>query len=516
LPIDKLTDACAKFIGKTAKEVASTLESLKLEGSLIFQIFQEKEFAFLPELYHCESYAAQRLAMMLKFPAQSIIGIKSLIENIENSEGIKYAARQIEAIESALNKGLLVLTGGPGTGKTTTLNAIIKILKQKGEKIYLAAPTGRAAQRMTEVTGEEAKTIHRLLEVEWNPENKQVFRRNEKNLLKCDTLILDEFSMVDSFMFDAILRSLPLSCRLIMVGDENQLPSVGAGNILGDIIHSAKVPTIHLNEIFRQSLKSLIITNAHRIVNGIMPELAIRNNDFFFLEMQDSKHIINTVLDLCCNRLPKTYAYSPLFDIQVLCPGRKGPLGTNELNKELQQVLNPSSKAATQEHRFSWANSNKEYKKEINIGEITLREGDKVMQTRNNYDIPFVRSDGSNSQGVFNGDIGILTKIDKQNNSFSVKFDDKQALYDIDNAIDLELAYSITIHKSQGSEFEAVIIPIFHGPPQLYFRNLLYTAVTRAKSMLILVGIRDIVAKMVENDKKTKRYSGLYHTLMET
>lgn len=391
------------------------------------------------------------------------------------------------------------MTGGPGTGKTTTLNAIINILEKNGEKVSLAAPTGRAAQRMAAVTGKEAKTIHRLLEVQWDADDKQVFKRNEKNLLDCDALILDELSMVDAALFEGVLRALPLGCRLIMVGDCDQLPSVGAGNVLSDLIKSGVIATVELKEIFRQSQKSLIVTNAHRIVNGEMPELSVRDNDFFFMRVNDQQTISDTIRDLCTRRLPETYGYSSLFDIQVIAPGKKGPLGTVQINKAMQEAINGASTA----------------KKEININGTVFREGDKVMQIKNNYDIMFAREDGTGGEGVFNGDIGILLNIDKAEGVLIVQFDDKYAKYDLESAKDLDLAYAITVHKSQGSEFEAVVMPMYFGAPQLYYRNLLYTAVTRARSMIVLVGNDWTVRKMVENNKKTRRFSGLKNFLVK-
>ena len=497
LPKDKLLSAAEQFLGVEYDVVEEALTQLKNDGSLEIDIIDENEFIFTPKMHRCEIYTAGRLLMMLRYPAQSIKGIDKYISSIESEKGIEYAGLQKKAIKDALDKGILILTGGPGTGKTTTLNAIIKILEIKGEKVFLAAPTGRAAQRMSEVTGKDARTIHRLLEVEWDREDKPTFKKNEKNLLECDALILDELSMVDANVFEGVLRALPLGCRLIMVGDSDQLPSVGSGNILSDLISSDVIPKVELKEIFRQSMKSLIVTNAHRIVGGQMPELSVRNNDFFFLNSNDKSKISETIIDLCANRLPRSYGYSPLFDIQVLCPGRKGELGTIELNKKLQNKLNPASRD----------------KKEITINGALFRECDKVMQRKNNYDIPWVKTDLTSGEGVFNGDVGILTEINKSASYLTVQFDDRTAMYDIDDAVDLELAYAITVHKSQGSEFEAVIMPMFQGPPQLYYRNLLYTGVTRAKSMIVMVGTTSTVYKMVENNRKTKRYSGLKYFL---
>jgi exodeoxyribonuclease V alpha subunit len=498
LPKEKLLGAVSSFLGVEQEQAEEEMDRLVLDASLVAELVEEQEFVFLPKMHRCETYSAGRLLMMRQYPPQRITGIEKEIAAIERKEGIQYAALQRQAIRDALEKGLLILTGGPGTGKTTTLNAIITILENKGEKVYLAAPTGRAAQRMSEVTGKEAKTIHRLLEVAWDEEDKPTFTRNERNMLECDALILDELSMVDSYVFEGVLRAMPLGCRFLMVGDCDQLPSVGPGNVLGDLIRSGAVPVVQLNEIFRQSMRSLIVQNAHRIVKGEMPELSVHDSDFFFLNQGDPASISATIVDLCTRRLPKTYGYSPLFDIQVLSPGRKGELGSRELNLQLQQAINPPSPE----------------KKEWKTNGVTLREGDKVMQVRNNYDLIWEREDGVTGEGVFNGDVGILLKIDRPASSLVVQFDDRTAVYELESANDLELAYAVTIHKSQGSEFEAVVMPMYPGPRQLCYRNLLYTGVTRAKSLLVMVGVRRTVAVMVENNRRTKRYSGLYPFLI--
>ncbi len=498
LPKDKLIEAAANFLEISLEQSEDVMSELINDGTLQLAIIDEREFVFTNKMHQIEVYSAGRILMMLRFPPKKILGANKFIESIEKQQGINYAKLQKKAINMALEEGILILTGGPGTGKTTTLNAIINILQKNGEKVYLAAPTGRAAQRMSAVTGKEAKTIHRLLEVQWNDEDKPIFKRNEKNLLDCDAIILDELSMVDSTLFEGVLRALPLGCRLIMVGDKDQLPSVGAGNVLSDLIKSDIIPTVELKEIFRQSLESMIVTNAHRIINGELPELSVKDNDFFFINISDQLKISEAIRDLCNRRLPATYGYSPLFDIQVISPGKKGTLGTISLNKTLQEAINPRDKS----------------KKEININGTIFREGDKVMQIRNNYNILFARDDGTSGEGVFNGDIGILLSIDKADATLIVQFDDKYARYDIENANDLDLAYAITVHKSQGSEFEAVVMPMYYGAAQLYYRNLLYTGVTRAKSMIVMVGTPGTVAKMVENNKKTRRYSGLCNFLI--
>ena len=493
LPKEKLVSVTADFLKLEKQLVDDVTEELISDGGLVSDNIEEREFVFLPSFYKSESYAAGRLIMMLQFPPERITGAELSLEAFERQKNITYAKLQRKAIIEAMSGGLLILTGGPGTGKTTTLNAIIELYKQNGVKVALAAPTGRAAQRMSEVTGCEAKTIHRLLEVEWDKNDRPVFTRNEKNMLDCDALILDELSMVDSTLFEGVLRALRLGCRLIMVGDSDQLPSVGAGNVLGDLIASGKIPVVQLKEIFRQSMKSLIVTNAHRIVHGEMPETGRTDSDFFFMSCPDREKIASTIVELCSTRLPARYGYSSFDDIQVLCPGRKGELGVTYLNKRLQSVLNP------QKNSFS----------EIQMPVYTLRLGDKVMQTKNNYDLLWSRADGTEGSGVFNGDIGIIEDINKSAKTAVIRFDDRLVIYDTDSLTDLELAYAATVHKSQGNEFNAVIIPMYYGAPQLYYRNLLYTAVTRAKKILILVGNISTLRRMVDNNKKTLRYSGL-------
>ena len=497
LPSDKLLPAAAHMLNVDESLAADALCDLKNDNSVVSKIFDGREFIFTPDLYRSEVYSAGRLQMMLHYPAPSITGVDDMIEDIEKKLGIKYADGQKFAIEEALSKGILILTGGPGTGKTTTLKAIINILEAEGQKVLLAAPTGRAAKRMSELTGKEAKTIHRLLQVEWDASDRPAFAKNEKNLLKCDTLIIDELSMVDTCLFEAVLRALPLGCRLVMVGDRNQLPSVGPGNVLGDLISSGRIPMVQLSRIFRQSMSSLIVTNAHKIVNGQMPDLTTHTSDFFFLPCRSQQNICETVSDLCSRRLPKSYGFSPFTDIQVLSPSRKGGLGVKELNIKLQQSLNPPERG----------------KNEINFNGTLFREGDKVMQIKNDYDLPWTCDDGTSGEGVFNGDMGILTKINRRASMMTVQMDKRMVEYTSEKIPELETAYAMTVHKSQGNEFSAVIMPLYMTAPQLMYRNLLYTAVTRAKSLLILIGSSQILRIMIANDKKTKRYTGFCHLI---
>lgn len=494
LPADKLAPVCAKMLGVSEETVTDAIDMAEAKLMLICRYIGDKKFVFLPSMYECERFIAERLSMIIKYPPQAIVGIEHEIDLLEKKEGIKYALKQREAIKAALEKGLLILTGGPGTGKTTTLKAIIRFLKENGETVFLAAPTGRAAKRMSELTGEEAKTVHRMLQVDWDESDNPVFTRNDSNPLECDAVIIDELSMIDSVVFEGILHALPLGCRLILVGDSDQLPSVGPGNILGDMIFSGYFPTVHLDEIFRQSMDSLIVMNAHKIVKGETPDLTKRDRDFFFLPYDHTELLSHEVVNICKSRLPKTYGYSPLSDIQVLCPGRKGELGTINLNHLLRESINPPSPDKRQAEIFG----------------VLFREGDKVMQIKNDYKLPWEKDDGTQGEGVFNGDMGIISEIDKVSGSVRVLMDDREVLYDFEKAgNELEHAYAVTVHKSQGNEFSAVVMPVLRCTQLLCYRNLLYTAITRAKDLIILAGSKAEIMKMIENDKKTRRYTGL-------
>lgn len=491
LPDDKLILTTAKLLEIEPASCEAALGEMIGDASLISERIGNQDFIFLPSMYDSETYIAARIKLLLRYPAVAIGGAEEKIDRIEQESGIHYAALQRRAIADALNKGLLILTGGPGTGKTTTLNAIIRLLRENGQKVFLCAPTGRAAQRMTAVTGVEAKTIHRMLEVSYDIDEKPVFKRNERNLLNCDALIIDEVSMVDITLLESLMRAMPLTCRLILVGDSNQLPSVGAGNVLHDLISSDTIPVITLNEIFRQSMQSMIVLNAHRIIAGSMPDLGIKDRDFFFIHAFQHEDIARTVCDLCTRRLKNAYDYNMLDHIQVLSPTRKGDLGTYELNNRLQTILNPHPPRS------------------VKVGYCTLSEGDKVMQSKNNYDILWTKDNGEYGEGVFNGDIGVMVEVNTASKIYKVRYDDRVATYDSDSISDLELAYACTVHKSQGNEFECVVMPMFRGAPQLMYRNLLYTAVTRAKKLLIMVGDENALRYMVENNRRILRYTGL-------
>lgn len=498
VPRKKLIAPSSGLLEADEDTIEAAIDALVESGRLISQMMNGKEFLFLPQIYSAEKLAAQRILVMTKFPPAGRVTVEEDIEKIEKEENIHYESKQREAILTAANKGILILTGGPGTGKTTALNGILKLFELDGIDVALTAPTGRAAKRMSEITGKEAKTIHRLLEVEWDKHDRPYFSRNARNPISAGAVIVDELSMVDISLFASLLDALPLGCRLIMVGDSDQLPAVGAGSVLHDLILSGALPVVELKEVFRQAMQSRIVTNAHKIVSGQMPELHDKNNDFFFMKRNSAYDTAATVAELCTVRLPKAYSYSPINDIQVLCPSRKGETGTVSLNKRLQAVINPPSPE----------------KKELQSGSRIFREGDKVMQIKNNYNIIWTK-DSEEGTGVFNGDIGTVKKIDKANGCLAVWFDDKEAVYSTDNLQELEHAYAITVHKSQGNEFNAVVIPVMGVVPQLCYRNLLYTAVTRAKKLMVMVGSEKQIRDMVENNTRSKRYSALKFFLTE-
>lgn len=496
IPREKLLKPASDLLEVTQDEIDIAIDKLISTAQLKTCEIDGKEFVFLPSAYLAEKKIAERISIIANFPPPSAPQLADWIDRIELQNNIKYETQQRTAIATAAKKGLLVLTGGPGTGKTTTIRGIIEIFQRQNLDVALAAPTGRAAKRMSEVTGMEAKTIHRLLEVEWDEDDRPVFRRNTSNPLDCNALILDELSMIDIHLFASLLEALPLGCRLILVGDSDQLPPVGAGNVLHDLILSDMLPVVCLTQVFRQALESKIITNAHKIVNGENPDLNNTGKDFFHMERSSAPLTAQTVVDLCSERLPKAYNWDAFSDIQVICPSKKGETGTQNLNKLLQNALNPPHKE----------------KSEILIAGRVFRVGDKVMQIKNNYNIEW-ESPTEKGTGIFNGDIGILTAIDIKTALVTVNFDGRVALIPAESLSELELAYAITVHKSQGSEFKAVIIPAINIVPNLAYRNLLYTAVTRARDLLVTVGSAQMIEIMTQNDRKAKRYSALSHFL---
>ena len=497
LPRVSLVDTASDFLGCAKDDAEIAVDTLKDNKRLIQETVFAKDMLFLPEMYEAERGSAEQILFISKFAGKAFPDMEEQIKNAEVIGGVVYNERQRLAIKLAVEKGILILTGGPGTGKTTTLRGILRVFEDLGLEVALAAPTGRAAKRMSELTGKEAVTIHRLLEVEWDEDDRQKFKRNKRNPITAQALIVDELSMVDSLLFSSLLDALPIGCRLVMVGDSNQLPPVGAGNVLHDMIDSKTLPVVELDEVFRQAMESMIITNAHAIVSGEMPELSKTDRDFFFVNKRMPADAAKTISELCSERLPKAYGYSPFDDIQVLCPSKKGETGTVNINKMLQAVINPAAPS----------------KKEHTFGTRVFRTGDKLMQTKNNYDIDWESGDKT-GQGVFNGDIGILEKIDEDEMILCVRFDDRLAKIPFEFSSDMDFAYAVTIHKSQGNEFPAVIIPVTGINMYLQYRNLLYTAVTRAREIIILVGTAETVKAMVDNNRKQKRYSALKFFLM--
>ena len=490
LPVEKLRESVCDYLGIERRQFESCLDDCEGYDWVVRLTLSNREFVYLPEYYYSETIVAKKLAFMLRTSAQYEKDYSDEIRGVEFSENIQYEALQRAAINACLTGSVFILTGGPGTGKTTTLNGVIKILKAQKKRILLCAPTGRAAKRMSDLTGEPAKTIHRLLEVDFTSKDELKFKRNEKNPLPADVIIADEMSMVDSLLMCSLVRAIKPSSKFIMVGDSNQLPSVGAGNVLKDLIASHFIPSVELKEIFRQAAKSLIVTNAHRIVKGEFPVLDDKQNDFFFMNKPNEEDIPSLVIQLAKQRLPSTYGFSPIDDIQVLCPTKMGAAGTRELNKLLQQALNPPA----------------QNKAELKFFDVIFRIGDKVMQTKNDYDVLWTRNNEKGS-GIFNGDIGIIRSVDRFSQNVTIDFEGRMAIYTSDMLRKLEHAYAITIHKSQGSEYDAVIIPITGYTKNLLYRNLLYTGVTRAKKMIILIGTRELVKAMVDNDRKMLRYT---------
>ncbi len=492
LPLEVLLKLTTPALDISEKDFYSSYNAALEDDDLFEYIKNEREYVYLPEYYYAEQFIADRIHILKDFSSPEDFNFDTMIDIEEEEHGISYESLQRQAITTAVSRGLMILTGGPGTGKTTTLNAIISILEKRGDKVLLAAPTGRAAKRMSDLTGYEAKTIHRLLEVVFDSADMTVFAHNENNPLDCDALVIDEMSMVDSLLFEKLLRAVRLGCKLIMVGDFHQLPSVGAGNLLADLIKSEVIPVVELKEIFRQARKSCIITNAHQIMSGEHPDLTRKDSDFFFIKRTDYEQALDLIIDLTKRRLPKAYGYSSMDDIQIITPSKKGAVGTVEINKLLQEKLNPPAEGKAEYRGYIY----------------TYRVGDKVMQTRNNYDIIWSK-ENEQGAGIFNGDIGKIMSIDMAAQSAKVDFDGRTATYPLDILTQLDLAYAITVHKSQGCEFEAVIMPIMGGFEKLSYRNLLYTAVTRAKKLLILIGSEEKIYSMVDNNKRTKRYTCL-------
>ena len=494
LPEEKLTAATAQLLTVPTEAVQQAIGRLLEADRLVRDALAGIVVIYLPQLHEAECDCTEILLDFARHTFPEPRGLDKMIRGLARASGIEYSQEQQHAIREAATSGLLLITGGPGTGKTTILNGILSLLGQMQLKCLLAAPTGRAAKRLTEVTGEEASTIHRLLEagIDTNT-GKMFFARDEENPLKADAVIVDEMSMVDVQLLHSLLKAVPTGKRLILVGDPDQLPPVGPGFPFSDMLRSGELPTVRLTEIFRQAQESLIVMNAHRVNQGQMPELRSVSSDFFFMRRQNEEAVTQLIRDLCTTRLPKNMGIPP-EQIQVLSPTRKGGVGTVNLNQMLQAALNPGSAE----------------KKERQFGDFLFREGDRVMQIRNNYDIIWKKNDGSQvGTGIFNGDVGTIREIDPAAESLTVVFDDREAVYDFTQLNELEPAYAMTVHKSQGSEYRAVILTAWNGSPYLLSRSVLYTAITRARELLIIVGREETVAAMTENARKNRRYTGL-------
>jgi len=494
LPEDKLVGATSLLLTVPTDVIRQGVKRLVEAGKIVRDGLAGIEIVYLPELHEDELYVESRLKDMARAELKAPRNLDVLVSGAEKAGEIQYSQQQRLAVRLAGTSKLLVITGGPGTGKTTILRGILEIYGQMGVRTLLAAPTGRAAKRLQEVTGEDASTIHRLLECQLDPgSGLLVFTRDEDNPLKAGAVIVDETSMVDINLMASLLRAMDKECRLILVGDPDQLPPVGPGSPLSDMIRSGVIPAVCLTEIFRQAQKSQIVMNAHRVNTGVMPDLHSVDSDFFFMRRRSDEAVAETICALCKTRLPQNMGIRP-EDIQVLSPTRKGATGTGNLNALLQAQLNPPS-ADKQEKKW---------------GEVTFREGDRVMQIRNNYDLLWKKTDGTQAgMGVFNGDIGIIQEIDLNAETMTVLFDDRETEYDFDMLRELELAYAMTVHKSQGSEYPVVILSAWNCSPNLKTRSILYTAITRARKMLIIVGQEEMVCEMTGNQRKSRRYTGL-------
>lgn len=497
LPLDKLCAVAKRLLSCEMNEIEDEAAALETRGEIVCVRHEGMKCAYLRDYYDAEKYTAEKLCALDR--AGKNLGednVLSLISMVERESNMEYAVLQKRAICQAASNGVFILTGGPGTGKTTVVRAIIRVFDAMGLRIALAAPTGRAAKRMSQSAGEEAKTVHRLLEMEYGAEDKLRFRKNENDQLEDDVIIIDEASMLDLMLTDALLKAIKPGARLILIGDVNQLPPVGAGHVFDDIIKSDRFATVELTHIFRQAQESLIVTNAHAVNHGEYMNLESKSGDFFFLPRQEDAQTAATIAELCKKRLPKSYGLTVFDGIQVITPSRKGDAGTEMLNSALQSVINPPARG----------------KAEKKVRDFTLREGDKVMQIKNNYDIEWNKN-STQGFGIFNGDIGVIKKIDLSEELITVDFEDKICEYDYTMLDELELAYAITVHKSQGSEYPIVIMPLYRYTPKLLTRNLLYTAITRAQSIVILVGNGEVAKAMVDNNRQTKRYTGLRYAL---
>ncbi|MBP2032403.1 exodeoxyribonuclease V alpha subunit [Clostridium algifaecis] len=506
MPLEKLIKEAVEVLCVTKEEIEENVYDSSVKGKLKLEKLQDKVCVFLPVYYYCELSVTKKI-LYLEFNKYDKIelDVENEIEKFETENNIEFAESQKEAIRGSVENGVEIITGGPGTGKTTIINCITRIFEKINLRVFMAAPTGRAAKRMSESTGREAKTIHRLLEMgASSDEEAMLFSRSEETPLECDVVIIDEASMIDITLMNNLLKAISLGTRLIIVGDADQLPSVGPGNVLRDFIDSKCIKVVRLKEIFRQSKESMIVVNAHRINSGKMPFLNKKDKDFYFIRCKDQDNILTTLIELVDKRLPGfNKSWNKLNHIQVVSPMRKGLLGVFNLNKKLQNILNPQTANKTEKQ----------------FREVVFRVGDKVMQTKNNYSLKWTSVEDKkecDGLGIFNGDVGYIESIDKENDTVTVIFDDeKKVIYDNIYLDELELAYAITIHKSQGSEFPVIVMPVFMGSSFLMNRNLLYTAITRAKQMVVLVGDLKAFKFMIDNNKSFERYSLLKNRIMD-
>ena len=499
LPRPKLIAATMELIGVTEETAEKALDDLTERRAVVCGPIANVQGCYLRWMYEAEVYVAGRLAAACADTWDCGRNVDRIIDDIEQRQGIAYAPEQRRAVSLAAERGVLLLTGGPGTGKTTSVRGIVTLFERMGLDTVLLAPTGRAAQRMSQLCGKDAQTIHRALGMSWNELTGEVtFRKNEKEPLEADAVIVDEMSMVDLELMASLLRAMRPGCRLVMVGDPDQLPSVGAGNVLGDLLRSGVIPAVSLTVVFRQAQQSAIIRNAHAVNHGQPPELKNTQNDFFFLCRRAPDRLVQTVVELCRDRLPANMGI-PADQIQVLSPTRKGVCGTGNLNRALQAALNPP---AADKRQKPW-------------GDMVFREGDRIMQTRNNYDVVWEKTDGTAGTGIFNGDVGVIREINPSGELITLQFDDRTCVYTADLLNQLDMAYAMTVHKAQGSEYRAVVLASTAVAPALMVRGVLYTAITRARELLILVGDDIVPGQMAANDKQQRRYSGLRRRLRE-
>lgn len=500
LPKEELMNKAAKILSVDIESIEESIRNLALRNN--FYIVNEDEITKVYYMaYHvAENNVARKIVELSRVDfGQLEVDIEKEIKDIEDSSGIYFGNKQRLAIEESIKNGVIIITGGPGTGKTTTINAIINIYEDLGKKVVLAAPTGRAAKRMTETTGRESQTLHRLLELSFmDMEDEMAFSKDEDSPIDGDVIIIDEASMIDILLMNSLLKAINPGTRVILVGDVDQLPSVGAGNVLNDLISSESIQVVMLDEIFRQAEESMIIVNAHKINKGEVPILNGKDKDFFFMNEVNTQKTIDIIISLIKDRLPNYYGVDPIKDIQILTPMKKGDVGINSLNKYVQEALNPKDKE----------------KSEKQVGDVIYRTGDKVMQIKNNYKLKWklikdnvITDEG---EGVYNGDLGYITEIDNEESTITVLFDDeKEVEYEFSEIDEIKLSYATTVHKAQGSEFPVVVMPIHWGPPMLLTRNLIYTAITRARRLVVLVGDTKYLNMMIQNDKIANRYSSL-------